>query len=163
MIHIRDIREEDIEAYYAYEQDADLQWHTGVETPRSKEAFINGYMKYLNNANSRLLLKAIEYKGTLVGRLELMIEENTGFLGIVIGDREHRGQNIGSLALRSFIRDVRLMCSVKEIKAEVYQDNPVSLGFFKKNGFYPTGRVTVESFRGVDRNLIELSRSFTNE
>lgn len=78
------------------------------------------------------------------------------FIGMVIAERQRQG--IGAKALELFLNEMKENLGLRQVCAEVYEDNPDSLRFFERNHFRRTGDVTLEMFRGYERRLVVLQR-----
>lgn len=156
-IQVVEIQLHHLEALYAWEIDERLQVQTGIEKARTYVQFQDSYHSYLRGDKPRLYINVIEAEGQPVGKIELYQSTGKAYLGVVMGKRE--GEGIGTKALALFLDKIKTEMDLQAIQAEIYEDNQESIRFFRKNGFYPTGEVESEIFRGEKRQLILLERT----
>lgn len=157
-VKLKNIKETHLKELYNWELDEEIQRETGIEEPRTYEAFLKSYALYFSGKKPKLYLKAIEIDNIVIGRIELFKTHEEYYLGIVIGNKEYQNKGIGSRAFKLFIDDIKINKGVSKLTAEVYEDNLQSLNFFLKNDFIKTSHITVEKYRGMDRHLIILER-----
>lgn len=157
-ITLVDVNKSHIEDFYNWELDTELQYKTGVEIPRTYTEVVDSYEKYFAGEKPQLFLKTILVNNMVKGRMELFKSEDKGYIGIVIGNSNHRNIGIGCEALKMFIKDIKENQNINKVISEVYEDNIESIKFFIKNGFIKTEDIIVESFRGNDRNLISFEK-----
>ncbi|QAS52022.1 GNAT family N-acetyltransferase [Halobacillus litoralis] len=155
-VKIVNIQHHHLKTLHKWEMDEELQVKTGVDVPRTFEQFRHSYGAYFSGEKPNLLLKAIETEGRVIGKLELFRTQKRDFLGIVVA--EERGSGIGTKALQLFLDEINRDFGVKDIFAEVYEDNFESLRFFQKNGFEWNGEQNEELFRGMPRTLLTLQK-----
>lgn len=156
MIELREVKPIHLQEMYNWELDKELQEKTGVEEPRTYRHFKKSLEAYIRGGKPNLYLKAIEFDGQLVGKVELFITGDRTYLGIVVA--KYRESGIGSQALQLFLEDVKKNKDIRVVYVEVYEDNQGSLNFFEKNGFWLTGEKNKESFRGRERQLLLLKK-----
>lgn len=157
-VKLKDIEATHLKELYNWELDDEIQRETGIEEPRTYEAFLKSYALYFTGKKPKLYLKAIEIDNIVIGRIELFKTHEECYIGIVIGNKEYQNKGIGSRALELFIDDIKVNKVVSKLMAEVYEDNLQSLNFFINNDFIKTSHISVEKYRGIDRNLIILER-----
>lgn len=157
-ITLVDVSKSHIEEFYSWELDLELQDKTGVDIPRTYTELISSYERYFNGEKPQLYLKTILVNNMVKGRIELFKAGDKGYIGIVIGNNDYRNIGVGSEALNIFLKDIKETQSVNKVVSEVYEDNLESIKFFIKNGFMKTENIQIESFRGINRNLLSFEK-----
>lgn len=157
-ITLVDVSKSHIEDFYSWELDLELQDKTGVDIPRTYTELISSYDRYFNGEKPQLYLKTILVNNIVKGRIELFKTGDKGYIGIVIGNNDYRNIGVGSEAINIFLKDIKETQSVNKVISEVYEDNLESIKFFIKNGFMKTENIQIESFRGINRNLLSFEK-----
>ncbi len=141
---LRALEPEDLEFLYALENDTRLWEISGTQTPYSKHIL----KQYLENAHrdiyevKQLRLAICDIKETLVGLIDLFDfdpkNQRIG-LGIVISNQEDRNQGMGAEAIEIVTSFAFSSLQVRQVYANVLEDNVASVHLFNKMGFSQTG------------------------
>ncbi len=141
---LRALEPEDLEFLYALENDTGLWEISGTQTPYSKHIL----KQYLENAHrdiyevKQLRLAICDKKGTLMGLIDLFDfdpkNQRIG-LGIVILKQKNRNQGVGAEAIDLVTSFAFSSLQVRQVYANVLEDNMASIHLFKKKGFSQTG------------------------
>jgi len=141
---LRALEPEDLEFLYALENDTLLWEISGTQTPYSKHILKN----YLENAHrdiyevKQLRLAICDMKEALVGLIDLFDfdpkNQRIG-LGIVILKQSDRNQGMGAEAVELVTSFAFSSLQVRQVYANVLEDNVASAQLFKKIGFSQTG------------------------
>jgi RimJ/RimL family protein N-acetyltransferase len=130
-IDIRHAKVQDLELMLAWrsnpeiyrhfkKQDGPLEWSEHLDWFRSRHEDREDFI--------------IEYKGRRVGSVSV---DEEGYLGIYIGETAAQGNRIGEYAVK---RIVEKYAGDRELKAEIKEENEVSIALFESLGFKEIGR-----------------------
>lgn len=143
-IHLRALEKEDLDFLYKLENDTDIWEISGTVTPYSK----NVLQFYLENAHrdiydvKQLRLVISDADGNALGLIDLYDFEpkhKRAGVGIVIVNETERNKGIGSEAL-SLITDYAFKTlDIRQLYANILEENQRSLHLFHKLGFTKVG------------------------
>lgn len=92
---------------------------------------------WLDNLRSdRELFGVIADDDEFIGLVQLYdIRQDTGTMGIIIGEKEYWGRGYGTEAVRQLLEIAFTELGLKQVKLSTYVDNPRAQASFKKAGF----------------------------
>lgn len=141
---LRALEPEDLEFLYVLENDTRLWEISGTQTPYSKHIL----KQYLGNAHNdiyevkQLRLAICNKKGALMGLIDLFDfdpkNQRIG-LGIVVLKQKDRNKGMGAEAIDLVTSFAFTSLQVRQVFANVLEDNLASIHLFKKMGFSQTG------------------------
>ncbi len=89
----------------------------------------------------------ITVDGTCVGLISLRQEQkpdNTGEIGIVIGEKAHQEKGVGKQAVSELLQYAKQDVRLASVRAMIKPDNERSIHLFTGQGFVETGRATID-------------------
>jgi RimJ/RimL family protein N-acetyltransferase len=125
-IDIRHAKVQDLELMLAWrsnpeiyrhfkEQDGPLEWSEHLDWFRSRHENREDFI--------------IEYKGRRVGSVSI---DEEGYIGVYIGETAAQGDGVGEYAVKWLIEEY---AGDRELKAEIKDENEVSMALFESLGF----------------------------
>ncbi|WP_411031016.1 GNAT family N-acetyltransferase [Spongiimicrobium sp. 3-5] len=158
-IFLRALEPEDLEFLYTLENDTDIWEVSGTATPYSKQVL----KLYLENAHrdiyevKQLRLCICNHNDKRLGLIDLFDFDPKNLragIGIVVLDKEDRNKGVGAEAISILIKYAFENLNLRQLYANVMEDNKPSIHLFKKMGF-------VEA--GVKKDWIFSNGTFKNE
>ncbi|MBD3781623.1 MAG: GNAT family N-acetyltransferase [Micrococcales bacterium] len=155
-VRLRELRDEDLPAYWQHLTDPDLQWQAGMtrDYHYEREAFDAHWVRI--RANPRILHRTVLADGVVAGQVASFDGPDGREVTYWIGP-EHGGRGIATEALRQLLA----LDTTRPLHAGAAADNAASLRILEKCGFVVTGHDRDEArARGggeVDVVLLELA------
>ncbi len=158
-IYLRALENEDLDFLYALENNPSLWEISGTLTPYSKQVL----QLYLDNAHrdlyevKQLRLCICKHDHSPIGLIDLFDfdpKHRRAGIGIVILDEDQRNKGIGAEAISLLTDYAFSVLSLRQIYANVIEDNVASTYLFKKLGFNEVG---------TKKDWIASSTGFKNE
>jgi RimJ/RimL family protein N-acetyltransferase len=106
------------------------------------------YITEKNNSSDAILFGIFDKVGiNHIGniKLEPIVEKNSAWLGILIGQPEYRGRGVGVEVITSLMRFCKDFLYLNHIYLGVDKDNIPALNLYKKLGFVEISNNTLES------------------
>ncbi|GCE21743.1 GNAT family N-acetyltransferase [Dictyobacter kobayashii] len=141
-VSLRPIDSGDLDVWYDWEQDLEISMLAGWTPLLARSAFKYKHEQRINEPQDDLKYFAIDYAGQFVGVLQLALIddcEKRAAISIVIGAKEHRGQGIGSIALRLLLDYAFTVRNLERVYAEVWGFNIPSQRLMEHVGFQKEG------------------------
>ena len=144
IIILRALEPEDLDFLYELENDTDIWEISGTKTPYARHVL----KKYLDNAYKdiyevkQLRLAICDIEGRLLGLVDLFDFDpghRRAGVGIVIRSDDDRNKGIGTEALEVLEEYAFNILKLRQIYANVGEDNEASLHLFKKLGYEEAG------------------------
>jgi len=158
-VYLRALEKKDLDFLYQLENDTENWEISGTQTPYSKDVL----QMYLENAHldiyevKQLRLVICSQDHQSIGLIDLFdfepYHQRVG-LGIIIKDTEMRNQGIGKEAIQLVLEYAFQTLGVKQVYANILEENKPSLHLFEKLGFVPIG---------IKKDWIRSGKSFKNE
>jgi ribosomal-protein-alanine N-acetyltransferase len=158
MVRLRAVTEEDLPKLVEWDEDEEISRWAGKKFSCRSEA----RDWYLDKppANKRtFMIETLD--GELIGEVEILNicwRVHTGELRVVIGEKDHWNQGLGTDAVATFTRWVFDTYSIKTIYLRVDKDNHRARRCYARAGFRPVGQLKFSPDRnigpGVSRHLI---------
>lgn len=158
-IHLRALEKEDLNFLYELENNSAVWEISGTLTPYSKTVL----QFYLENAHrdiydvKQLRLVVSDNKNKVLGLVDLYDfdpKHKRAGVGIVIVNEDERNKGIGTEALELFINYAFKVLEMKQLYANILEENNRSIHLFQKLGFTKVG---------VKRDWISSGGSYKNE
>lgn len=158
-IYLRALEEEDLDFLFLLENDSSIWEISGTNTPYSKHVL----RLYLDNAHrdiyevKQLRLCICKNDHTAIGLIDLFDFDPKNFragIGIVIADVGQRNKGVGTEAIALLCNYAFSILNLRQLYANVLEDNLNSLHLFKKLGFLQVG---------VKKDWISSGSGFKNE
>lgn len=143
-IYLRALEKEDLDFLFLLENDSSIWEISGTNTPYSKHVL----QLYLDNAHrdiyevKQLRLCICKNDHTAIGLIDLFDFDPKNFragIGIVIADAGQRNKGVGTEAIALLCNYAFYILNLKQLYANVLEDNLNSLHLFKKMGFLEVG------------------------
>lgn len=158
-IYLRAIEPADIDFLFQLENDTSVWEISGTVAPYSKqilELYLeNAYKDIYEAKQLRLCICNTEDK--VIGLVDLFDfdpKNRRAGLGIIIADKKNRNNGIGAESLKIVCNYAFSTLNLRQLYANVLEDNEASKHLFKKNGFVPVG---------VKKDWIFIEGDFKNE
>ena len=141
---LRALEPEDLDFLYALENETDIWEISGTKTPYARHVL----KKYLDNAFKdiyevkQLRLAICDKEGRRIGLVDLFDFDpghRRAGVGIVIRSDDDRNQGVGTEALEVLEDYAFNVLNLRQIYANVGEDNEASLHLFKKLGYEEAG------------------------
>lgn len=159
-VYLRALEPNDLDFLYALENDTSIWEISGTTTPYSK----NVLQLYLDNAHrdiyevKQLRLCICDHKDIVLGLIDLFEfdpKNHRAGIGIVIKDDERKNKGVGAEAIQLLCDYAFLVLNLRQLFANVSEENEVSLHVFEKLGFERVGIKKDWTFsQGVYKNEI---------
>lgn len=158
-LYLRALEPEDLQFLFEIENNPEIWEISGTLRPYSRQLL----KSYLDNAHKdifevkQLRLCISNYEHQCIGLIDLFDfnpNHRRAGVGIIISDKKERQKGSGTEALNLLVNYAFTVLGLKQIYANVGEDNEESLKFFNKLGF---DRV------GVKKDWIRSGNSFKNE
>ena len=143
-IYLRAIEPQDLEVLYKLENDTDIWEISGTNSPYSKHVL----KLYLDNAHrdiydvKQLRLCICNFDGKVVGLIDLFDfdpKNHRAGLGIIVLDTANRNKGIGTEAISLLCEYSFSTLQLKQLYANILEDNKSSVHLFEKLGFQLVG------------------------
>ena len=158
-VYLRALEQKDLDFLYELENDTDVWEVSGTVTPYSK----NVLQLYLDNAHRdifdvkqlRLVICTFEHEAIgLIDIFDFEPNHKRAGLGIIIIDTLQRNKGIGTEAITLLCNYVFKVLGLRQVYANILEDNMASMHLFKKLGFVEVG---------VKKDWIRVNNSYKNE
>ncbi|MGB5692836.1 MAG: GNAT family N-acetyltransferase [Flavobacteriaceae bacterium] len=143
-IYLRALEPEDLQFLYELENNPAVWEISGTITPYSRHVL----KKYLDNAHrdifevKQLRLSICSNEDKVIGLIDLFdynpVHKRAG-VGIIIQAEDKRNQGLGTEATRLLLDYAFSALDLRQVFANVNEDNVASIHLFKKLGFIETG------------------------
>ncbi len=159
LIYLRALEQKDLDFLYELENNTEVWEVSGTITPYSK----NVLQRYLDNAHRdlydvkqlRLVICSIEDQALgLIDLFDFEPNHKRAGLGIIILHTEERNKGIGTEAITLLCNYVFKVLGLKQVYANILEENVASLHLFKKLGFEQVG---------VKKDWIYTTNTYKNE
>ena len=143
-ISLRALEPEDLDFLYRVENTIDIWEISGTTTPYSRQVL----KKYLDNAHldiydvKQLRLCICDGGGTAIGLIDMFDfdpKNHRAGIGIVVLEDGNRNRGVGSEAIRLLTGYAFTVLGLRQVYANVVEDNTASIHLFKKMGFEEVG------------------------
>lgn len=158
-IYLRALEQKDLDFLYQLENNPKVWEVSGTLTPYSKDVL----QLYLDNAHRdifdvkqlRLVISSKEHRSIgLIDIFDFEPNHKRAGLGIVILEEQDRNQGIGGEAISLLCNYVFDVLNLKQVYANILEENIGSIHLFKKLGFVEVG---------VKQDWIRVKDTFKNE
>jgi len=158
-IYLRALEPEDLDFLYQLENDPEIWEISGTATPYSKHIL----KLYLENAHKdiyevkQLRLCICNLQGTVVGLIDLFDFDPKNLrvgIGIIVSSKVDRNKGVGAEAIEILSNYAFSVLGMRQIYANVLDDNDTSIHLFSKLGFEKVG---------VKKDWIYTNGTFKNE
>lgn len=158
-IYLRAIEKKDLDFLYTIENDLDVWEISGTITPYSRDVL----QRYLDNAHrdiydvKQLRMVISNHDDEAIGLIDLFEFEPYHLragLGIIITNPDQRNKGIGAEAIRLVCNYAFDVLNLKQLYANILEDNLGSIHLFEKLGFEKVG---------LKKNWIRSGAIFKNE
>lgn len=133
-VRLRDVVEDDLEAFCAYEQDPEAALRSRF-TPRPREAFMAHWKRRVLGDDTNFV-QTVTVDGDVAGNVVAWWDGDRRFLGYWLG-RAYWGRGIGGRALELFLEREKN----RPLHADPFSGNTGSVRLLEKHGFRPAGTV----------------------
>ncbi|WP_282075356.1 GNAT family N-acetyltransferase [Maribacter aquivivus] len=143
-IYLRALEQKDLDFLYALENDTDVWEVSGTVTPYSKDVL----QLYLDSAHRdiydvkqlRLVICSQEHQALgLIDVFDFEPNHNRAGIGIVILDKNQRNKGVGAEAITLLCNYLFEVLGLRQVYANILEENEPSLHLFKKLGFQEIG------------------------
>jgi len=158
-IYLRALEPEDLDFLYELENNQDIWEISGTITPYSKHAL----KLYLDNAHrdiyevKQLRLCICAMDDEVIGLIDLFDFDPKNLragMGIVVLEEQHRNKGVGAQAINALCRYAFSILNLRQIYANVGEENTTSIHLFEKLGFKQVG---------IKKDWILFEGTFKNE
>lgn len=158
-IYLRALEQRDLEFLYQLENDTDVWEVSGTLTPYSRDVL----QLYLDNAHRdlfdvkqlRLVICSKEHQSLgFIDIFDFDPNHKRAGLGVIILDGQQRNRGIGFEAISLLCTYVFEVLDLRQLYANILEENEASLHLFKKLGFEQVG---------IKRDWIRSGASYKNE
>ncbi|MDO1511279.1 GNAT family N-acetyltransferase [Maribacter confluentis] len=159
IVYLRALEQKDLNFLYELENNT-LVWEiSGTVTPYSKDVL----QLYLDNAHRdiydvkqlRLVISNLEHKTIgLIDLFDFDPNHKRAGLGIVIHDEALRNKGVGAEAISLLCNYVFQVLGLRQVYANILEDNMASMHLFQKLGFIPVG---------VKKDWVRVGSTYKNE
>ncbi|MBC8769433.1 GNAT family N-acetyltransferase [Arenibacter sp. BSSL-BM3] len=158
-IYLRGLEPEDLDFLYKLENDPEIWEISGTTSPYSKHVL----KLYLDNVHKdiyevkQLRLCICNLKGTVLGLIDLFDFDPKNLrvgMGIIVSSKGDRNKGIGAEAIDILSKYTFSVLGMRQIYANVLEDNAPSIHLFSKLGFEKVG---------IKRDWIYSGGTFKNE
>ncbi|WP_299317616.1 GNAT family N-acetyltransferase [uncultured Maribacter sp.] len=143
-IYLRALEQKDLDFLYALENDTDVWEVSGTVTPYSKDVL----QLYLDSAHRdiydvkqlRLVICSQEHLALgLIDVFDFEPNHKRAGIGIIILDKNQRNKGIGAEAITLLCNYLFEVLGLRQVYANILEENAPSLHLFKKLGFQEIG------------------------
>jgi diamine N-acetyltransferase len=143
-IYLRAIEPSDLEFLYQLENDTDIWEISGTSAPYSKHVL----KQYLDNAHrdiydvKQLRLCICQKDGSVIGLIDLFDfdpKNHRAGVGIIVLDSDNRNKGVGTEAITLLCDYSFTTLQMKQLYANILEDNKSSIHLFEKLGFHLVG------------------------
>ena len=158
-IYLRGLEPEDLDFLYQLENDLEIWEISGTTTPYSKHIL----KLYLENAHKdiyevkQLRLCICNQQGTVIGLIDLFDFDPKNLrvgMGIIVSSKVDRNKGVGAEAIEILSNYAFSVLGMRQLYANVLEDNDASIHLFSKLGFEKAG---------VKKEWIHTNGTFKNE
>ena len=158
-IYLRALEQEDLDFLYALENNTEVWEVSGTITPYSKSVL----QLYLDNAHRdifdvkqlRMVICDLQHKAIgLIDIFDFEPNHKRAGIGIIILDTEQRNKGIGSESITLLCNYVFDVLGLRQIYANILEENLASMHLFKKLGFIEVG---------IKKDWVRIKNTFKNE
>lgn len=158
-IYLRALEQKDLEFLYKLENNTNVWEVSGTITPYSKDVL----QLYLDNAHRdlfdvkqlRLVICSKQHEALgLIDLFDFEPNHKRAGLGIIVLDEQQRNKGIGSEAISLLCTYVFEVLDLRQVYANILEENEVSIHLFKKLGFVQVG---------IKKDWIRTKDSYKNE
>jgi RimJ/RimL family protein N-acetyltransferase len=152
-IMLREYRAEDLEPLRRWVNDADIVCHLSdiflyPHPLQASEQFLDEMLE--GKSDSRGFVIADPVTEAYIGQVNLDRidwKNRVGFIGIVIGDKEHLGKGYGTEAMKLLVRFSFMEMNLNRLELEVYDFNERACRTYQSCGFREEGRLRERQFK----------------
>lgn len=148
IVEIREVRDEDLEAFFAHQQDPQAARMAAMPS-RDRAAFFAHWARI--RADPSNVLRTVVAGGAVAGNIVSWNQDGECLVGYWIG-REHWGRGVATAALGLFLG----LLPDRPVHAYVAVANTGSIRVLRKCGFHPAGPPTTGA-DGIDEVLFVLA------
>lgn len=143
-IYLRALEQKDLDFLYALENDTDVWEVSGTVTPYSKDVL----QLYLDSAHRdiydvkqlRLVICSQDHQALgLIDVFDFEPNHHRAGIGIVILDKNQRNKGVGAEAITLLCNYLFEVLGLRQVYANILEENAPSLYLFKKLGFQEIG------------------------
>ncbi|WP_299799951.1 GNAT family N-acetyltransferase [uncultured Maribacter sp.] len=143
-IYLRALEQKDLDFLYALENDTDVWEVSGTVTPYSKDVL----QLYLDSAHRdiydvkqlRLVICSQEHQALgLIDVFDFEPNHKRAGIGIIILDKNQRNKGVGAEAITLLCNYLFEVLGLRQVYANILEENAPSLHLFKKLGFQEIG------------------------
>jgi diamine N-acetyltransferase len=143
-IYLRALEQKDLDFLYALENDTDVWEVSGTVTPYSKDVL----QLYLDSAHRdiydvkqlRLVICSQEHQTLgLIDVFDFEPNHKRAGIGIIILDKNQRNKGVGAEAITLLCNYLFEVLGLRQVYANILEENAPSLHLFKKLGFQEIG------------------------
>ena len=158
-IYLRALEQEDLDFLYELENNTDVWEVSGTIAPYSKSVL----QLYLDNAHRdifdvkqlRLVISDLQDKAIgLIDIFDFEPNHKRAGIGIIILDTERRNKGIGAESITLLNNYVFDVLGLRQIYANILEENLASMHLFKKLGFVEVG---------IKKDWVRVKNTFKNE
>ncbi len=158
-IYLRALEQEDLDFLYALENNTEVWEVSGTITPYSKSVL----QLYLDNAHRdifdvkqlRMVICDLQHKAIgLIDIFDFEPNHKRAGIGIIILDTEQRNKGIGAESITLLCNYVFDVLGLRQIYANILEENLASMHLFKKLGFIEVG---------IKKDWVRIKNTFKNE
>ena len=158
-IYLRALEQEDLDFLYALENNTEVWEVSGTITPYSKSVL----QLYLDNAHRdifdvkqlRMVICDLQHKAIgLIDIFDFEPNHKRAGIGIIILDTEQRNKGIGAESITLLCNYVFDVLGLRQIYANILEENLASMHLFKKLGFVEVG---------IKKDWVRIKNTFKNE
>ncbi|TDT45495.1 diamine N-acetyltransferase [Maribacter spongiicola] len=163
-IYLRALEQKDLDFLYALENDTDVWEVSGTVTPYSKDVL----QLYLDNAHrdiydvKQLRLVICSHEHLAIGLIDVFdFEPNhkRAGIGIIILNENQRNKGVGAEAVTLLCNYLFEVLGLRQVYANILEENAPSLHLFKKLGFQEVGmKKDWVRFKGMFKNEVLLQK-----
>jgi diamine N-acetyltransferase len=146
---LRALEPKDVDLMMIYENDQEVWPVSGTLSPYSRytleQYYANATQDIYVSRQMRLaieLLTEVPGRGATIGYIDVFDfdpQNRRAGVGILIGDKQHRGRGYATEALALLVRHCFGVLNLHQLYCHINNTNEVSLKLFRKVGFQPCG------------------------
>lgn len=159
-IKIRNICLNDFPAVLKWSRDGRFCIANGWDINQDEKRLLQWWEKWVNNKSDQFIRWGIDYNGSLVGYIDLVLLNGNGAeIGIAIGDSQLWSKGIGTYTLKLGIEKAEKDFGIQTFFAETHETNFASRKMLEKIGFTEISRKGEEQYLGAMTTLIQYKYS----